>query len=103
MPVPCFTDLDKLDRPTEMIDDRLIAGRIPPLGREVVFPSGNNDPELLGYAMFSAWDWCMSLGFSQMQVARKASHRDAEAELLFEVLGIAVQKVVGTLVALMNK
>ncbi len=45
MPVPVFATLDELNPALEMIDDFLIAGRVPPLGREVVFAARDNNPE----------------------------------------------------------
>ena len=46
MKVLSLAALHKLDAPREMIDDALVARRIPPFGRKVVLAAGNHDPEV---------------------------------------------------------
>jgi len=61
MPVRQLAALDEGDAAAEMVDDRLIARRIPPFRREVVFASGDDDPESIGDAQIRG-QWLRLLG-----------------------------------------
>jgi hypothetical protein len=45
VPVALFPALDKGNLSLEMIDDLLVTGRVPPLGREIILAARDNDPK----------------------------------------------------------
>lgn len=94
--------LNELEGAAEMIDDSLPAGRIPPLRSEVVFPAGHNDPERQSRIQ-SEVRRKLLLFLCQMNIAVELPHRERNIELLFEVLGVAVDELQRAGVALMNQ
>jgi hypothetical protein len=87
----------------EVIDHLLVAVGVPPLGGEVVLAAGHDDPEAVGDAHRGVRGRRLPFGGGQVDVAVEAGDGDAQAEALFEVLGVAVEEVVGPLVALVDE
>jgi hypothetical protein len=54
VPVSLLAALHELDFAAEMVDDFLVRLGIPPLGREVVFAAGHDDPEMFADSKIGA-------------------------------------------------
>jgi hypothetical protein len=99
--VPLGTALCKVNAIFEVIYDSLVAIGVPPFRGEVVLAASYNNPEVIGelerrlkFALFLV---------SEMNIATERSQRNPHVQLLFQVLSVSVQEMVGTLVALMDK
>ena len=64
VPVARLAALHELDTATEMIDDLLITGGVPPLGGEVVLAAADDDPEAVPNAALgkARWELLLILG-----------------------------------------
>jgi len=101
--VAFFAALHEGQPAAEVIDHALEAGRVPPLGGEVVLAAGHHDPEVLRQIRGDAGRAGLFLLGTEVDVAAELGDRDAQLEVLLQVLRVAVQEVVGPLVALVDQ
>ena len=101
MPMIGFATLDELDAATKVINHFLVALRVPPLRREIMFAARNDDPEALRDTNVVEDARHRLFFIGQIHIAMEPGDGNGDAQLLFQVLGISMDKVVGTLVALM--
>lgn len=99
MPVAGLAALHESQPVAVMIDHLLVALGIPPFGREVVLAAREDDP----ITAVQAGRRGLSFLLRQMNVATKACHRNAQPQLLLQVLHVTVQEVIRSLIALMHE
>ena len=102
MPVARFAALHKRDTSLELIDHRLVTGRVPPLGGEVILAARDHDPEAVRKRL-GAGRQLAPLVVVEMNIAMKLRRRDPHSQLIFQELEIPMDEVVGPLIALMNQ
>jgi hypothetical protein len=103
MPVPGLAALGKLQAALKVIDHRLKTGRIPPLGREVILAAGNHDPKAFFQAQLGKRQRARLLFRRKMNVAGELREGNRYTQSLLKELGIAVQKMVGPRIRLMDE
>ena len=103
VPVAPLAALDEAQSAPEVVHDPLIAGGVPPLGREVVLAPGHDDPEGRPGPRTRDGRRGLLLRLGQVDVAPEAGDGDAQAEAVLEELDVAVDEVVGPLVALVDQ
>ncbi len=88
----------------EVVDDGLVACRVPPFDRVVELPTRGEQPERRAVA-FEGFDLAepVLLRLVDVQVALEIGHADAQPELLVQVLDEAIEEVARLLVAAMDE
>ncbi len=99
-----FTHLDELDAVAEVVDHLLMAIFRPPFDGDVAFSAGGDDPER-GVLAGSFVDLRIpgALQFREVEIAVEGGGRDAQSELVVEILGVRLQVVAGRLVAALDQ
>lgn len=103
MPVIGLSALHELDAAPEMIDNLLIACRVPPLGGEIELASRQYDPER---ALMAGLLHLAHPGLFQrreVDVPLEFGERDANSQLVFKELCVAVDKMIGCGIAAIDQ
>ncbi len=95
--------LHKLDSSLELIDDRLIATRIPPLCRKIVLSSNHDDPESRRFRNAEMLRRTELFRLRQVNVTLEPRDRNPDPKLLFKERGESMNKVERTCVAFVNE
>ena len=104
VPMSRFAALQERDSTAEVIDNFLIARRVPPLGREIEFATRHHDPVVVRERNLQiVAGGSLPFGSAEVDISGEFRDRDSQAELFFEVLRVAVQKVVRALIALVDQ
>lgn len=99
-----FTHLNKIDATREVIHDVLPSAPVPPFDCEIVFSARANNPiRFAGLQLFGRGRRARFFLMAQMDIAVKCGGFKSEVEFGAQVPDIAVDKMVGKLIALMNQ
>jgi hypothetical protein len=104
MVMSTFAYLDKIYTTFKMVHHLLPTPPVPPFNCEIVFSTGTNDPiRLATFQWFGQWHRIPFLFRGQMDVSMESGRLKADVQLSAQVPDIAMDKMVGKLVALMNQ